>query len=134
MRILDYEKYIINTLRSSTYIHGITYCLDWFNTLDKMIMSEEKTSVFIVCENDNYGENLYLATKDTLKEAEELKGNDTTRNIYEHEISLDNVFDSKIKALEYKCNVEGFEDYKEMRKAEDELRCLKVAKRLLNDK
>ena len=96
-------------------------------------MSEEKTSVFIVCENDNYGENLYLATKDTLKEAEELKGNDTTRNIYEHEISLDNVFDSKIKALDYKCNVEGLEDCKEMRRAEDELRCLKVAKRLLNN-
>jgi hypothetical protein len=40
--------------------------------------------VFIVCENDNYGRDLYLCTKDTIEEAQEVKGRDNTRNIYKH--------------------------------------------------
>jgi len=43
-------------------------------------------SVFIVCENDDYGRDLYLCTKNTIEEAKEVKGSDTTRNIYEHEV------------------------------------------------
>ena len=43
-------------------------------------------SVFIVCENDDYGRDLYLCTKNTIEEAKEVKGRDTTRNIYEHEV------------------------------------------------
>ena len=43
-------------------------------------------SVFIVCENDDYGRDLYLCTKRTLDEAKEVKGRDNTRNIYEHEV------------------------------------------------
>ena len=41
-------------------------------------------SVFIVCENDNYGRDLYLCTKNTIEEAKEVKDRDSTRNIYEH--------------------------------------------------
>ena len=41
-------------------------------------------SVFVVCENDNYGRDLWLCCKNTAKEAIEVKGRDTTRNIYEH--------------------------------------------------
>ena len=43
-------------------------------------------SVFIVCENDDYGRDLYLCTKNTIQEAIEVKGRDNTRNIYEHEV------------------------------------------------
>ena len=43
-------------------------------------------SVFIVCENDDYGRDLYLCTKNTIEEAKEVKGCDNTRNIYEHEV------------------------------------------------
>ena len=43
-------------------------------------------SVFIVCENDDYGRDLYLCTKNTIEEAKEVKGYDNTRNIYEHEV------------------------------------------------
>ena len=43
-------------------------------------------SVFIVCENDDYGRDLYLCTKNTIEEAKEVKGRDTTRNIYEYEV------------------------------------------------
>ena len=41
-------------------------------------------SVYIVCENEDYGRDLYLCTKNTVEEAKEVKGRDTTRNIYEH--------------------------------------------------
>ena len=44
-------------------------------------------SVFIVCENDDYGRDLFLAAKNNLEEAEKIKGDDPTRNIYEHEIN-----------------------------------------------
>tara|TARA_R110001599_G_C12220638_1_gene657291 strand:- start:684 stop:920 length:237 start_codon:yes stop_codon:yes gene_type:complete len=50
--------------------------------LDLFIVSK---TVFIVCENDDYGRDLYLDTKNTREEAEELKGRITSRNIYEHE-------------------------------------------------
>ena len=43
-------------------------------------------SVFIVCENDDYGRDLYLCTKNTIEEAKVVKGRDNTRNIYEHEV------------------------------------------------
>jgi len=43
-------------------------------------------SVFVVCENDDYGRDLYLCTKNTIEEAKEVKGRDTTRNIYDHEV------------------------------------------------
>jgi hypothetical protein len=43
-------------------------------------------SVFIVCENDDYGRDLYLCTKNTMKDAKEVKGRDNTRNIYEHDV------------------------------------------------
>ena len=43
-------------------------------------------SVFVVCENDDYSRDLYLCTKNTIEEAKEVKGRDTTRNIYEHEV------------------------------------------------
>lgn len=41
-------------------------------------------SVFVVCENDDYGRDLWLCCKNTVEEAKEVKGRDTTRNIYEH--------------------------------------------------
>ena len=41
-------------------------------------------SVFAVCENDDYGRDLWLCCKNTVEEAKEVKGRDTTRNIYEH--------------------------------------------------
>lgn len=41
-------------------------------------------SVFVVCENDDYGRDLWLSCKNTVEEAKEVKGIDTTRNIYEH--------------------------------------------------
>jgi len=41
-------------------------------------------SVFVVCENDDYGRDLWLCCKNTAEEAKEVKGRDTTRNIYEH--------------------------------------------------
>jgi hypothetical protein len=44
-------------------------------------------SVFIVCQNDDYGRDLYLCTKNTLEGAKEIKGMDNTRNIYEHKVS-----------------------------------------------
>lgn len=50
------------------------------------VLDPVSKSVFIVCENDDYGRNLYLDTKNTKKEAEDLKGRITSRNIYEHEI------------------------------------------------
>ena len=43
-------------------------------------------SVFIVCENDNYGQDLYKGVFNTREEAERLKNSDTTRRIYEHEL------------------------------------------------
>ena len=43
-------------------------------------------SVFIVCENDEYGEDLYKGIFNTREEAESLVGRDTTRHIYEHEL------------------------------------------------
>ena len=43
-------------------------------------------SVFIVCENDNYGQDLYKGVFNTREEAERLKNRDTTRHIYEHEL------------------------------------------------
>ena len=43
-------------------------------------------SVFIVCENDDYGRDLYLCTENTIEEAKAIKGNDNTRNIYEYEV------------------------------------------------
>jgi hypothetical protein len=43
-------------------------------------------SVFVVCENDNYGRDLWLCCKNTIEEAKEVKGRDSTRNIYEHSI------------------------------------------------
>ena len=45
-------------------------------------------SVFIVCENDDYSRDLYLCTKNTIEEAKEVKGRDTTRNIYEHFVNV----------------------------------------------
>jgi hypothetical protein len=42
-------------------------------------------SVFIVCENDDYGRDLYLCTKDTLEEAQKEKGRNVTRHIYKYE-------------------------------------------------
>lgn len=41
-------------------------------------------SVFVVCENDDYGRDLWLCCKNTIEEAKEIKGRDSTRNIYEH--------------------------------------------------
>ena len=41
-------------------------------------------SVFVVCENDDYGRDLWLCCKNSVEEAKEVKGRDTTRNIYEH--------------------------------------------------
>jgi hypothetical protein len=41
-------------------------------------------SVFVVCENDYYGRDLWLCCKNTAEEAKEVKGRYTTRNIYEH--------------------------------------------------
>jgi len=41
-------------------------------------------SAFVVCENDDYGRDLWLCCKNTAEEAKEAKGRDTTRNIYEH--------------------------------------------------
>lgn len=41
-------------------------------------------SVFVVCENDDYGRDLWICCKNTAEEAKEAKGRDTTRNIYEH--------------------------------------------------
>jgi len=43
-------------------------------------------SVFVVCENDDYGRDLWLCCKNTIEEAIEVKGRDSTRNIYEHQI------------------------------------------------
>ena len=43
-------------------------------------------SVFIVCENDNYGQDLYKGVFNTREEAERLENWDTTRRIYEHEL------------------------------------------------
>ena len=43
-------------------------------------------SVYIVCENDDYGRDLYLCTKNTAEEAKEVKGRDNTRHIYQHEV------------------------------------------------
>ena len=50
----------------------------------KLIIPDVSKSVYIVCENDDYGRDLYLCTKNTVEEAKEVKGRDTTRNIYEH--------------------------------------------------
>jgi hypothetical protein len=41
-------------------------------------------SVFVVCENDDYGRDLWLCCKNTVEEAKDVKGRDSTRNIYEH--------------------------------------------------
>ena len=43
-------------------------------------------SVFIVCENDNYGQDIYKGVFNTREEAERLENWDTTRRIYEHEL------------------------------------------------
>ena len=51
-----------------------------------LVLLGVSNSVFIVCENDDYGRDLYLCTKNTIEEAKEVKGRDTTRNIYEHEV------------------------------------------------
>lgn len=54
---------------------------------DKVVaLLNDHHSVFIVCENDDYGRDLYLCTKNTIDEAREVKGRDNTRTIYEHEI------------------------------------------------
>ena len=90
--------------------------------------------VYVIFEKDErfYNELIFKKVVGSEEELEEsLKKDDFTYK--EHEMNLDHVFDSKIKALEHKCNVEGFEHFHEMRRAEDELRCLKVAKRLLNN-
>jgi len=50
-------------------------------------LADISKSVFIVCENDDHGRDLYLDVKDTREEAEEIKGRDNTRNVYEHEVS-----------------------------------------------
>lgn len=42
--------------------------------------------VFIVCENDNYGRDLFLIATNTIEEAEKTKGRENTRNIYKHEL------------------------------------------------
>lgn len=44
-------------------------------------------SVFIVCENDDYGRDLYLCTTNTKEKAEEVRGRDNTRHIYEHTVT-----------------------------------------------
>lgn len=41
-------------------------------------------------------------------------------------------FDSEIERLTKALRVTGFDNYRDMRKAEDELRCLEVSKKLLN--
>jgi hypothetical protein len=41
-------------------------------------------SVFVVCENDEYGRDLWICCTNTVEEAEKAKGRDSTRNIYEH--------------------------------------------------
>ena len=51
-----------------------------------LVLLGVSNSVFIVCENDDYGRDLYLWTKNTIEVAKEVKGRDTTRNIYEHEV------------------------------------------------
>lgn len=43
-------------------------------------------SVFIVCENDNYGDALYIGIKHTREEAEDLIGMNDTRYIIEHDL------------------------------------------------
>ena len=43
-------------------------------------------SVFIVCENDNYGEALFKGVFNNREEAKSLVGRDNTRYIIEHEL------------------------------------------------
>tara|TARA_R110000751_G_scaffold8874_1_gene34398 strand:+ start:4603 stop:4866 length:264 start_codon:yes stop_codon:yes gene_type:complete len=42
------------------------------------------------------------------------------------------LFDDKINEINHQLNVSGFEGYHEFRKAQDEVRSLEVAKRVLN--
>ena len=41
-------------------------------------------SVFVVCENDDYGRDLWLCCNNAVDAAKEVKGRDTARKIYEH--------------------------------------------------
>ncbi len=64
---------------------AIWFAEDWEKyKKEQLLIQRVGKSVFVVCENDDYGRDLWLCCKNTAEEAKEVKGRDATRNIYEH--------------------------------------------------